>query len=47
MRADADLFMAYEYGTAVGLPASAVLKLSRAEMYGYLAHQSLKREMLE
>lgn len=48
MRADTGLYMAYEYGTAIGMPASEVLKLPIAEYTtGYLAFCNIKKELIE
>lgn len=48
MKADAGLFMAYEYGSTVGLPASAVLSLPVAEYTtGFMAYLRLKKEMMD
>lgn len=48
MRADTGLFLAYEYGMATGLPASAVLQLPVAEYTtGFLAYLQVKAEMMD
>jgi len=48
MKADAALFLAYEYGATVGIPASEVLKLPVAEYTtGFMAYMTLKAEMIE
>mgnify|MGYP006413728981 CR=1 FL=1 len=47
MRADAGLFYAYEYGTAIGLPASEVLKLPVDEIQGFLAYRKIRNELSE
>jgi len=48
MKADPVLFMAYEYGSAVGLPASEVLKLPVAEFTtGFMAYRAVRNELIE
>ena len=46
MIADAGLYWAYEYGTAIGLPASEVMKLPIDELHGFLAYRKLKSEYM-
>ena len=46
MKSDQALFMAYAYGTAVGTPASEVMKLPIAEFTtGYLAYLKVCEEL--
>lgn len=48
MMQDAGLFMAYEYGTAIGMPASEVLKLPVEEYTtGYMAYLARRSELIE
>ena len=47
MKADAVLFMAYEYGAAIGRPASETLHYPVDELIGYMAHQKIKQEIIE
>lgn len=44
MRSDALLFMAYDYGIAIGKSASETLKLPVAEIRGFYAYQKIKAE---
>lgn len=46
MKADAVLFLAYEYGTAIGRAASEVLDLPMDELMGFVVHQKIKSEMM-
>ena len=47
MKADADLFLAYEYGSAIGRPASEVLLLPRLELLGFVAHRKIVKELMD
>ena len=48
MKSDTVLYLAYEYGCAIGMPASEVLKLPVAEFTtGFAAYRSLRGELIE
>lgn len=44
MKSDALIFMAYDYGIAIGRCASETMKLPVDEMLGYYAYQAIKKE---
>jgi len=46
MKSDAVLYLAYEYGGHIGRPASEVLNLPVAELYGYVSYQKIKMELI-
>jgi len=46
MKADAVLYLAYEYGEAIGRPASEVLLLPVDELIGFIAYRKLKAEII-
>ncbi len=47
MKADALIFMAYDYGVAIGRSASETLKLPVDEMLGFYAYLAVKKEGAE
>ena len=44
MKADGLIFMAYDYGIAIGRSASETLKLPVDEMLGFYAYLAIKKE---
>jgi len=44
MKTDAYLFCCYDYGSAIGRPASEVMKLPVREVLGYYAYLKIKTE---
>lgn len=46
MKADAALFLAYEYAGFIGRPASETIGLPVDELLGFVAYQKLKAEMI-
>ena len=41
------MFLAYEYGCAVGIPASEAMKLPIRELEGYIAYKRLRNKTMD
>lgn len=46
MKSDALTFLAYEYGEAIGRPASEVINLPVDELLGFVAYRKHKKALL-